>query len=315
MLRSQKITAICMAALLAVALPAVPSNAAGLRSEPKQAGIKSASCVRQVKTKKRYCVVEGGIVLIKDTALFTKIKSVKVSDEEGIETVVDPGSNIKKVYSIADHAYNGVFVKGKKAGSYKVTVRAGKKKKYVYRVKVLSAADTEKKALNALDECVAGLDPSVDHRPAFIDFNGDEIPDLLADNRIYAYQYDKDKVVSFKTGLKRDSIRDIYVSKDAHIAYIGVEPDLSKKKKGETAPYVVAGRYFIFDYSEPFSVLSKVELYALLDGEDKIAAYCYHDSSYDQDDLWYDVFTYEDWQAKLLETGFERVSPPFGDKY
>ena len=304
-----------MAALLAVTLPAAPSHAAGSCSVSKHTDIMSASDAKQVKRKKKYCVVEGGIVLISDTELFTKIKSVKVSDEEGLEALINSEPNIKKVYSHADDMYNGVYVRGRKAGSYKVSVRVSKKKKYVYKVTVLSAVETGQKALNALDECVAGMDPSVDHRPAFIDFNGDGIKDLLADNRIYAYQYDKDKVVSFKTGLKRDSIRDIYVSKDDHIAYIGVEPDISKKKKGETAPYVVAGRYFIFDFSSPFSIRSEVELYALLDGEDKIAAYCYHDSRYDQDDLWYDVFTYEDWQAKLLETGFERISPPFGDKY
>ena len=312
----RRISAICMAAaLLAGGLPVVQADAAQAGSALKCVDFRSSSDVKQAKKIKKYTVVEGGTVLIEDTELFIKFRSVKVSDEEGIEAIVKPEPNIKKIYSYADDSYNGVYVKGKKAGSYKVTVRPSKKEKYVYKVKVLSAEETEQKALNALDEYIAGLDSTVDYKPCYFDFNGDGISDMLAGNKIYAYQYDTGKVVSVKTGLKRDRFRDIYISKDNHIAYIGVEPDLSKKKKGESAPYVVAGRYFVFDLSVPFGVRSEVELYALFDKEDKIAGYCYHDSSYDQDDLWYDAFTYEDWQAKLQETGFERVPPAFGEQY
>ncbi len=177
----------------------------------------------EAKTYKKTChVLVGTMRCLPDSDLMslTKKSKVTVANKKILKYVKKVDSNFKLLNAYSDSAtVSGVFVKGKKKGKTKVTVKVGKSK-YVYTVTVHAKKQVKTDSGKALKKKLKELGKTTsDPYVFYADLSGDGIDDLFVDGTMYGYNYGKKIVEEVETGLIMDAVDAIYVSKKNRIIY------------------------------------------------------------------------------------------------
>ena len=271
--------------------------------------------------KKQYTMLQGSSKLI--SSLYKcKVKT----------------GNLKNI-KVSKKKYIGVVAKAKKTGKSKITITTTKKK-YIYTIKVLSLAKVNTTATSRLSEKVEKLEPLSKY--AYTDMNGDGVTDLYADGYAYAYNYMKNKLIKRKFDVYAPNVSSMYISKKKKMIYLEaskgtdirsdasvVPASSSTNPSSEEDEYVeytgtdVSVFYSFHDtmYSDSnyFKILHDYSIMhytypAYFVSSDKYDPdkdyYCFKDPIYDQDDYYYEPFTYDGIAKKVDKMMPDRVEVP-----
>ncbi|MBO4395818.1 MAG: hypothetical protein J5819_05675 [Eubacterium sp.] len=215
-----------------------------------------------------------------------------------------------------------VAVTGIKAGKTKMIVKMGKRKedKVTYIIKVFNKQEVEKKAEEKLNLKAKSL--GTVGKYAMTDLNYDGITDMFADGDLYAYDYSTDKVIRRKTGIDATALDRLFMSKKKHMlcmeAATGTavsllkpdeeEPDDTDYYSGKFVRlFYEFSEYDYFDGSCDYGILRYDHPEQFVDKKHYTAGtdyYCFYDSTYDQDDYWYEWFTEDE-----IETHVNQMVP------
>ncbi len=291
---------------------------------------------KQVIIKKCLSVAAVTAVALSVTLGGPAIKSRALLPDETVvvfegETVKVPAPSIpfKAKVKIADKKIarvkkkkKSVEVTGVKAGKTKMTVKMGKDR-IVYKVKVYNKNEVQKKAGSKLDLKARSL--GTINKYAMTDLNGDGITDMFADGDLYAYDYQNNDVVMVKTEIDASALDKLFISEKEHVLYmeaatgaaVMIKGDPNKKKDYYSGKFT--GLFFEFDTYEYFDgdcgkgFIQYFHPELFVDKKDYVEGtdyYCYYDSSYDQDDYWYEWFTKEQIPERLQKLIPDAVEIP-----
>ena len=259
-------------------------------------------------TNKTCTVVEGGTKLLAGSDRICEKYSVTVSDTDKVKAK----KNKKDYGSILNpynaYRYSGVIITGKKQGKTKVVLKS-KKRKYIYTVTVLSAETVRQSAQDALADAVTAAQGKADSKWVNADLNGDGIDDLFDNGVLFAYDYEKGKTVKCKTGLDASKIGSIDVSAKTKMMYVTAASGSALSVIGsgdDEYSGEVVGAFFAFDEEKVFKINHNFGIvrnevpkdFVGKKGFDKYY-YCINDSSYDQDDLWYEYYNDKQLDKKI----------------
>ena len=267
--------------------------------------------------KKICCVVEGGTRLLKGSDLICDDYTVTVSGNGCATAKKNKKDSSALLNPYNDYQYNGVIVIGKKEGRSKVILKT-KKKKYIYPVIVKSKESVRNHARAALAAAIEAAQNKPESKWAYVDLNGDGVEDLFDNGNLIAYDYEKEKTVTRKTGLDISKVGEVSVSKKKKILYAEAATGSALrviKADDDEDPYAgeVVGSFFTFDEREIFKInrefgIIRIAIPKEFLPEEEYAKgknyYCINDPTYDQDDLWYEI--YDD---KKLEKKIASVIP------
>ena len=270
-----------------------------------------ASAAKKV-VKKQYTMLQGSSKIINSSYKC----SVKTANSKALK--------------VSKKKHIGVVIKAKKAGKSKITVTTSKKK-YIYTIKVLSLAKANAAATALLSKQVEELKPSAQY--AYTDMNGDGVTDLYADGYAYAYNYMNKRVVKRKLDVYAPNVKSIYVSNKKKMIYLEASEGADIRSDAAVVPassnpnpstdedeYVEysgtdVSVFYEFDdtmyyNSGYFSILHDYSIKhytypACFVNPDEYDPnkdyYCFNDEHYDQDDYYYEPFTYDGIAKKVDE--------------
>lgn len=226
-----------------------------------------------------------------------------------------------KTKKIKNSKGGGVRVTGKKVGKATVTLKT-KKKHYIYKISILDVASTDALAKKQLQDKKSTI-PNVTSY-AYADFNVDGVTDLYADGFLYAYNYKTGKIKSKDLNINPANVRRILVSKKKRTAYFEASKDAylyqneyydDPEEEFDYYKADVFGQFCVFDndfgyYGTFFDCNLDHSIYRYIYPKEFVSAeeyvegvdyYCFHEDNYDQDDYWYEPFTYEGIEDKLVK--------------